>query len=183
MGRVHRLSTSVSDVRLADAVRIYLATITVPNTRATYAAALDRLVADLGADTECGVAGLGAGSGQWLVHLRVGWQVGEDVQHSVDRAGVGAHLLARAAVVGRRSVGPAAGEVRAAGYQQGAEQGSGHQDPGIGCGTAGTGAMAHALRILDACRGGVDVGCARPRHREPVRGGDPQGRARDLIAW
>lgn len=30
---------------------IYLATITVPNTRATYAAALDRLVADFGADT------------------------------------------------------------------------------------------------------------------------------------
>ncbi|MGQ4600726.1 tyrosine-type recombinase/integrase [Nocardia sp. R6R-6] len=38
-------------MRLADAVRIYLATITVPNTRATYAAALDRLVADFGADT------------------------------------------------------------------------------------------------------------------------------------
>jgi integrase/recombinase XerC/integrase/recombinase XerD len=39
-------------VRLADAVRIYLATITVPNTRMTYAAALDQLVADFGADTD-----------------------------------------------------------------------------------------------------------------------------------
>ncbi|MEV6134870.1 site-specific integrase [Nocardia sp. NPDC051990] len=51
MGRVRVLPTELSGVRLADAVRIYLATITVPNTRATYAAALDRLVADFGADT------------------------------------------------------------------------------------------------------------------------------------
>ncbi|WP_334029258.1 hypothetical protein [Nocardia terpenica] len=36
---------------LADAVRIFLGTITVPNTSATYAAALDRPVADFGADT------------------------------------------------------------------------------------------------------------------------------------
>jgi hypothetical protein len=33
-------------------VRIYLAAIAVPNTRATYAAALDRLVADFEADTD-----------------------------------------------------------------------------------------------------------------------------------
>ncbi|MGY2093373.1 tyrosine-type recombinase/integrase [Nocardia gipuzkoensis] len=39
-------------MRLADAARIYLATIVVRNTRATYAAALDRLVADFGADTD-----------------------------------------------------------------------------------------------------------------------------------
>ncbi|WP_253260179.1 tyrosine-type recombinase/integrase [Nocardia farcinica] len=45
-------------MRLADAAQIYLATITVRNTRATYAAALDRLVADFGADTD--VAQLGA---------------------------------------------------------------------------------------------------------------------------
>ncbi len=45
------LPTPVNGVRLADAVRIYLATITVPNTRATCAAALQRLVADFGADT------------------------------------------------------------------------------------------------------------------------------------
>ncbi|WP_051162380.1 tyrosine-type recombinase/integrase [Nocardia brevicatena] len=52
MGRVHVLPAAVCGVRLADAVRIYLGTITVPNTRATYAAALDRLVADFGADTD-----------------------------------------------------------------------------------------------------------------------------------
>ncbi|GGN81443.1 tyrosine-type recombinase/integrase [Nocardia rhizosphaerihabitans] len=52
MGRVRVLPRPVSGVRLADAVRIYLATITVPNTRATYAAALDHLVADFGADTD-----------------------------------------------------------------------------------------------------------------------------------
>lgn len=38
-------------------MRIYLATITVPNTRATYAAALDRLVADFGADTDVSLLG------------------------------------------------------------------------------------------------------------------------------
>jgi hypothetical protein len=51
------LSTSASDVRLADAVRIYLATITVPNTRATYTVALDRLVADFGVDTNVALLG------------------------------------------------------------------------------------------------------------------------------
>ncbi|MFC9432407.1 hypothetical protein [Nocardia sp. NPDC057030] len=39
-------------MRLADAARIYLATITVRNARMTYAAAVDRLVADFGADTD-----------------------------------------------------------------------------------------------------------------------------------
>lgn len=57
MGRIHRLPSPASGVRLADAVRIYLATITVPNTRATYAAALDRLVTDFGADTNVGLLG------------------------------------------------------------------------------------------------------------------------------
>lgn len=57
MGRVHRLSTSASDVRLADAVQIYLATIMVSNTRATYAAALNRLVVDFGADTNVALLG------------------------------------------------------------------------------------------------------------------------------
>ncbi|WP_063042381.1 tyrosine-type recombinase/integrase [Nocardia grenadensis] len=52
MGRVQALPRSASGVRLADAVQIYLATITVRNTRATYAPALDRLVADFGADTD-----------------------------------------------------------------------------------------------------------------------------------
>ncbi|MEV6323963.1 site-specific integrase [Nocardia sp. NPDC051787] len=52
MGRVHVLPAAARGVRLADAVRIYLGTITVANTRATYAAALDRLVADFGADTD-----------------------------------------------------------------------------------------------------------------------------------
>ncbi|WP_330256896.1 hypothetical protein OG874_21440 [Nocardia sp. NBC_00565] len=41
MGRVRMLPTPASGVRLADAVRIYLATITVPNTRATYAREYD----------------------------------------------------------------------------------------------------------------------------------------------
>lgn len=52
MGRVRMLPRPVTGVRLADAVRIYLDTITVANTRATYAAALDRLVADFGADID-----------------------------------------------------------------------------------------------------------------------------------
>ncbi|MEU2032625.1 tyrosine-type recombinase/integrase [Nocardia amamiensis] len=52
MGRVHVLPGAARGVRLADAVRIYLGTITVTNTRATYATALDRLVADFGADTD-----------------------------------------------------------------------------------------------------------------------------------
>jgi hypothetical protein len=43
--------TPASSVRLADAVAVFLATIAVPNTRETYAAALDRLVTDFGADT------------------------------------------------------------------------------------------------------------------------------------
>ncbi|MDV7102460.1 site-specific integrase [Gordonia amicalis] len=57
MGQVRRLPRSAGGVRLADAVRIYLATITVPNTRATYAAALVRLVADFGADTDVALLG------------------------------------------------------------------------------------------------------------------------------
>jgi integrase/recombinase XerC/integrase/recombinase XerD len=44
-------------VRVGDAVRIYLATITVANTRTTYTAALDRLVADFGADTNVALLG------------------------------------------------------------------------------------------------------------------------------
>ncbi len=51
MGRVRMLPTSASGVRLADAVKVYLATIPTENTRDTYAAALDRLVRDFGADT------------------------------------------------------------------------------------------------------------------------------------
>ncbi|WP_459547822.1 tyrosine-type recombinase/integrase [Nocardia sp. X0981] len=39
-------------MRPADAARTYSATITVRNTRATYAAALDRLVTDFGTDTD-----------------------------------------------------------------------------------------------------------------------------------
>ncbi|MEV0108482.1 hypothetical protein AB0H42_19370 [Nocardia sp. NPDC050799] len=57
MGRVRMLPRPVTGVRLADAVQSYLATITVSNTRATYAAALDRLVADFGADTDGAVLG------------------------------------------------------------------------------------------------------------------------------
>jgi len=51
MGRVRMPPTPASSVRLADAVAVFLATIAVPNTRETYAAALDRLVTDFGADT------------------------------------------------------------------------------------------------------------------------------------
>ena len=51
MGRVRMLPTPASGVRLADAVTVYLAAIPTENTRETYAAALDRLVADFGADT------------------------------------------------------------------------------------------------------------------------------------
>ncbi len=51
MGRVRMPPAPAGGVRLADAVRVYLGTINVANTRETYAAALDRLVADFGADT------------------------------------------------------------------------------------------------------------------------------------
>jgi integrase len=51
MGRVRMLPTPASGVRLADAVKVYLAAIPAANTRATYAAALDRLVADFETDT------------------------------------------------------------------------------------------------------------------------------------
>src|SRR4029077_17355107 len=51
MVRVRMLPTPASGVRLADAVGVYLATIPTENTRETYAAALDRLVRDFGADT------------------------------------------------------------------------------------------------------------------------------------
>ena len=57
MGQVRRLPRPGSGVRLADAVKIYLATITVPNTRETYATALDRLIADFGADTDVALLG------------------------------------------------------------------------------------------------------------------------------
>ncbi|KXF55418.1 hypothetical protein AXA44_37825 [Rhodococcus sp. SC4] len=51
MGSVRSLPSPARGVRLADAVKVFLGTITVDNTRETYAAALDRLVADFGADT------------------------------------------------------------------------------------------------------------------------------------
>lgn len=51
MERLRILPRPVTGVRLADAVQIYLDTITVANTRATYAVALERLAADFGADT------------------------------------------------------------------------------------------------------------------------------------
>jgi integrase/recombinase XerC/integrase/recombinase XerD len=56
MGAVRTLPRAVAGVRLADAVKVFLGTITVGNTRRGYAAALDRLVGDFGADTD--VAGL-----------------------------------------------------------------------------------------------------------------------------
>ena len=51
MGRVRMLPAPAGGVRLADAVQVYLGTISMANTRETYAAALDRLVADFGVDT------------------------------------------------------------------------------------------------------------------------------------
>jgi integrase len=45
------LPTPVTGVRLADAVKVFLDTIVARNTRATYAAASDRLVKDFGPDT------------------------------------------------------------------------------------------------------------------------------------
>ena len=45
------LPAPAGGVRLADAVQVYLGTISMANTRETYAAALDRLVADFGVDT------------------------------------------------------------------------------------------------------------------------------------
>lgn len=54
-GRVRMLPTPASCVRLADAVKVYLATITAANTHETYAVALDRLVRDFGAGTNVAV--------------------------------------------------------------------------------------------------------------------------------
>ncbi|MGW5922216.1 tyrosine-type recombinase/integrase [Nocardia fluminea] len=55
MGVVRKLPAGAGGVRLADAVRMFSATITVANTRRGYAVALDRLVADFGADTDVGL--------------------------------------------------------------------------------------------------------------------------------
>src|SRR5664279_1914532 len=51
MGRVRMFPAPAGGVRLADAVRVLLGTTSMANTRETYAAALDRLVADFGVDT------------------------------------------------------------------------------------------------------------------------------------
>jgi integrase len=51
MGTARRLRSSVSGVRLADAVTVFLGTIPAANTRRGYAVVLNRLVADFGADT------------------------------------------------------------------------------------------------------------------------------------
>ncbi|MFZ2175798.1 MAG: hypothetical protein WAW17_17530, partial [Rhodococcus sp. (in: high G+C Gram-positive bacteria)] len=51
MGTVRSLPTSVSGVRLADAVPVFLGTIPAANTRRGYGVVLNRLVADFGADT------------------------------------------------------------------------------------------------------------------------------------
>lgn len=70
-----------------------LGTITVRNTRATYAAALNRLVADFGSDTDVSLLDREPDrvSG-WFIFV---WeQVGQDVQHAVDRAGLGVRVLA-----------------------------------------------------------------------------------------
>jgi integrase/recombinase XerC/integrase/recombinase XerD len=92
MGAVRTLPRAVAGVRLADAVKVFLGTITVGNTRRGYAAALDRLVGDFGADTD--VAGLDPDrvSG-WFVFVW-GRQVRENVQPSVDGAVVGVRVLA-----------------------------------------------------------------------------------------
>lgn len=49
MGVVLKLPSTAGRVRLADAVRMFLSTITVANTRRGYAITLDRLRADFGA--------------------------------------------------------------------------------------------------------------------------------------
>ena len=51
MGTVRSLPASVSGVRLADAVTVFLGTIPAANTRRGYGVVLNRLVADFGADT------------------------------------------------------------------------------------------------------------------------------------
>jgi len=52
MGTVRALAPQPSAAQLADAVATFLDTIAVPNTRRGYAAALQRMITDLGADTE-----------------------------------------------------------------------------------------------------------------------------------
>jgi integrase len=54
MGTLRALPAQSGGVRLADAVSMFLDTISVPNTRRGYGAALNRLVADFGADTAVG---------------------------------------------------------------------------------------------------------------------------------
>lgn len=51
MGTVRALPTQSGSVRLADAVAMFLNTISVANTRRGYASALNRLVVDFGAET------------------------------------------------------------------------------------------------------------------------------------
>ena len=169
MGQVRVLPTPVSGVRLADAVRIYLATITVPNTRATYAAALDRLVADFGADTNVALrdrepdrvsgwftfvwggkaaktfkirlTALAAACGYWREQR---WPAGDPL----------VRLRARPAPPNTS---------KALSRERVAE---------IGCGAAGTGVVAHALRVLGERRGGGDAGGGGTRYGETECGGD-----------
>lgn len=57
MAQVRRLPRRAGGVRLRDAVDIFIATITVENTRSTYGVALEKLVADFGADTDVALLG------------------------------------------------------------------------------------------------------------------------------
>jgi hypothetical protein len=60
MGTLRALPAQSGGVRLADAVSMFLDTISVPNTRRGYGAALNRLVADFGADPASTWTGSGA---------------------------------------------------------------------------------------------------------------------------
>jgi hypothetical protein len=90
MGTVRALPMSAARVRLADAVTVFLATIVVDDTRRSYAAALNWLVRDFGADTDVALL-----DPVGLVRVRVGRHVAEDVQPAVYRVGVGVRLVAQ----------------------------------------------------------------------------------------
>src|SRR5664279_5767256 len=84
MGTVRTLPTPTAGVRLADAAKVFLGAIPVANPRRGYAVVLDRLVRDFGADGN--VALLDPDRGGGLVHLRVGWRRGHEVQRPVGLA-------------------------------------------------------------------------------------------------
>ena len=77
MGTVRTLPTPTAGVRLADAAKVFLGTISVATTRRGYAVVLDRLVRDFGADGNVALLDPDRVAG-WFIFARdvIAWQTG-----------------------------------------------------------------------------------------------------------